>query len=223
MKKCSLRTALVCGMALLQLQCSDGGVGYDPKNGDPTGGIPPVQKPAVCKLAFDQTCWKSTIEKITSCLKADKGFDKFSPSHQVCGNESGKLVLFSDPVNLFSHPLDALHTMIQFKVIPDQMDAMKECFEVKGTMSNLEFKILKTGETARIAIDSQKMSFTCIDGQQVHIPRQNIDECHQVHGKGSDVVPGVDAGPFYNAGGEQGWFFKIKGAGLKREIFRCHH
>ena len=218
-----LRKVLLSMIAIFAVHCNSGGPGYESKNGDPTGGVPPIQKPAVCKVAFDQTCWKSTVEKITSCMKPDQGLDQFSSSRQVCGNDSGKLILFPNAATLFTNPFDAIHSRIQFKVIPDQAEQMNECFEVKGTLSNLEFKILATGETARIAMDGEKMSFTCVDGQQVIIPRENINDCQQVHGKASDVIPGVEAGPFYEGNLEKGWFFKIKGAGLKQDIFRCYN
>lgn len=211
-----MKTVLLFFVALATIRCSDG-PGYQQTNGTPPKI---VTKPGECKVSFDKTCWKETIAKVTACLAPDKGADHFSGSHQLCGNDSGKLILFNDPTAIFSHPFDALHTPFNFKVVPDRVN---ECFEVNGTLANLELKIIKTGETAKFAMDNEKMSFTCLDGQQVVIPRKSVDNCSQTLGNKNEI-PGVDAGPFYDGGLEKGWFFRFKGMGESQaEVFRCLH
>lgn len=219
MKSNFLKMSVLLSSALMTIQCGGGGPGYVSKNGSLGDDL--NQKPKSCKVAFHKTCWKDTVSQITSCLKPDQGSDQFSESHQLCGNDSGKLIVFQNPTDLFSRPFDAIHSVFKFKVVPDRIN---ECFEVNGTMSNLEVKMLKTGEVAKFSVDGDKMSVTCLDGQQVTVSRKNFEDCQQVAGEESRFVPGVEAGPFFQNKIEKGWFFKFKGGGdIQAEVFRCLH
>ncbi|MCC6137472.1 MAG: hypothetical protein IT287_02490 [Bdellovibrionaceae bacterium] len=189
---------------------------------DASGGgapTPPAQKPSVCEFDFAKTCWADSAAQITSCLGETTGSEEtFSKGKEFCTNDDGKLIAFANPNAMFAVPFDVNNAPIDFRVFPDSVN---ECLRVTGTPQ--KFKVILSASKKSMDFDftSDKMKFTCLDGQTVQVPYEAFQGCAQSLGdKFVATVPGLQM-MLTQKGNKARWSFKLRGAPDAPELFKC--
>lgn len=211
----------LAGLLFLGLIGCDGINASYQDNNAPAAKPPPVaQKPTQCKMDFAKTCWSETIDRITKCIKDSESSDVFSANQEFCSNASGKLVSFASPADIFVRPFDAVHTPIEFRVLPDRIN---ECFRVRGTANNFEIVFSQTGEKVFLDLNDQQLTFSCLDGQKVSVANKDLNNCQLGSSGFIKGVPGIEFGTFKEDGVEQGWSFRFRGAAGSPDVFKCYY
>jgi hypothetical protein len=175
---------------------------------------PAIEKNTACTVEFAKTCWVETVQKITSCLGENRE-GIFSFDKKFCTNDQQMLIDFNDPIAMFQRPFDVFSTPIDFRVLSDSKD---ECFRIEGTRSNFTITLAQSGQKVIFQNDGQKMSFNCLDGQEISVDTKNVEGCTDK--LGADSVPGISLDLWKDNKADMGWQLDLRGAGLE-PIFRC--
>ena len=206
MMKLNISAVAVC---FLLLGCDSLDTSYKMDKGQP---VP--EKGTACTVDFAKTCWVETMQKITSCLGAERE-GTFSFDKKFCTNQQQMLVDFANPIAMFERPYDVFSNPVDFRVLSNSKD---ECFRLQGTRANFTITLASSGQTVHFENDGEKIHFNCLDGQEILVDAKNVEGCTDK--LGADSVPGVSLDLWKEQKVEAGWQLNLRGAGLE-PIFRC--
>lgn len=143
--------------------------------------IEPQQKPAVCSINFKESCWTSTMQEITKCAGRNEAVDQFSQDRRICTNIDGKIVEFDNHQDLFSKPFDILQRYFSLSLSPSLSSERCMILESEGRNQNIILSEF-AANPIQIRWDEDQFSFTCLDGQQIVVDRQEADDCLRAGG-----------------------------------------
>lgn len=207
------------GVLCLLVGCDGLNSSFD-KNNNQSGQVPqtpPVtKKPVSCNFDFAKTCWADSVAEITACLDPIESEEIFNQTKEFCSNAEQKITAFSNPQSLFALPFDIHTTPIDFRIFPDSVN---QCLRVTGTAQ--KFRVVSGAKSISFDFTTDKMKFTCTDGQIVQVPYDVFEDCAEALGeKFVNTVPGLEMS-FSQKSGKGLWAFRLRGAPEAPDLFRC--